>query len=269
MNKDDTMKTTTTAKRGVLLGAAALALAMSARGATIVQNFSQTYALTASPTGAAPSINTTWNVAQYNGFGGVTSLTGVQYDVTTQIYYRGTLIAVGASRSYNLQVRSDFNFNLPGTATDITAVDPTISQSGTSPVSPLTTFTAPTVGGGYPTPLTASASATQLATDFAAYVGAGTVPVVATGSLLTTSSGGSYQNTSDIGLTTPYVFVDNAKVFPMFGLQEYSLVATLTVTYTVPEPGTYAAIGFVALVAGHQVVSRRKRRSSPLPVSNA
>ena len=95
------------------------------------------------------------------------------------------------------------------------------------------------------------------------------MPVVATGSLLTTSSGGSYQNTSDIGLTTPYVFVDNAKVFPMFGLQEYSLVATLTVTYTVPEPGTYAAIGFVALVAGHQVLSRRKRRSLPVPVSNA
>ena len=108
----------------------------------------------------------------------------------------------------------------------------------------------------------------QLATDFAAYVGAGTVPVAATGSLLTTASGGTYHNTSALGLATPYVFVDNAKVFPMFGLQEYSLVATLTVTYTVPEPGTYAAIGFVALVAGHQVLSRRKRRSSPLPVSN-
>jgi len=248
--------------RKLLLAAAGLALAMSARGATIVQNFSQTYALTASPLGSAPTINATWNVAQYNGFGGLTSLTKVQYDVTTQVYYRGTLIAVGTSLGYNLQVRSDFNFNLPGTAPDITAVDPTISQTGTSPVTTLTTFTAPTVGGGYPTPLTASSSATQLATDFAAYVGGATVPVVATGSLLTTSSGGTYQNTSDIGLTTPYVFVDNAKVFPMFGLQEYSLVATLTVTYTVPEPGTYAAIGFVALVAGHQVLSRRKRRTA-------
>jgi hypothetical protein len=259
------MKNQSLKKLAVTAGLAGLSL--SARGATIVQNFSQTYALTASPVGSAPTINATWNVAQYNGFGGVTSLTKVQYDVTTQVYYRGTLIAVGTSLNYNLQVRSDFSFDLPGTAPTITAVDPTISQTGTSPGTTLTTFTAPTVGGGYPTPLTASSSATQLATDFAAYVGAGTVPVVATGSLLTTSSGGSYQNTSDIGLTTPYVFVDNAKVFPMFGLQEYSLVATLTVTYTVPEPGTYAAIGFVALVAGHQLVSRRKRRTPLEPAA--
>ena len=239
-------------------------LATGAQGATIVQNFSQTYALTASPLGTVPMINSTWNILQYNDFGGITSLTGVQYDVTTQVYYQGTLIAAGTGRSYNLQVRSDFNFNLPGTAPDITAVDPTISQDGTSPGTTLTTFTQ-----GYPTALTASSSATQLATDFAAYVGAGTVPVVATGSLLTTASSGSYQNTSDIGLATPYVFVDNAKGFPMFGLQEYSLVATLTVTYTVPEPGTYAAIGFAAFVAGHQVLSRRKGRSSPLPPSYA
>ena len=250
-------------KKSLLLAASGLALAATARGATIVQNFSQTYALTASPAGAVPSINATWNVAQYNG--ALAALTQVKYDVTTAIYYRGTLIAVGANKSYNLQVRSDFNFNLPGTAPDITAVDPTISQFGTSPATTLTTFTAPTVGGGYPTPLTATTTVLNtLATDFSTYVGAGTVPVVATGSLLTTSSGGSYQNTSDIGVTTPYVFVDNAKVFPMFGLQEYSLVATLTVTYTVPEPGTYAAIGFVAFVAGHQVLARRKRRTAPV-----
>lgn len=246
---------TTTVKRGVLLGAAALALGTSAQGATIVQNFTQTYALTASPLGAVPAINTTWNVSQYNGFGGVTSLTGVQYDVTTQIYYRGTLIALTASQAYQVQVRSDFNFDLPGAATDITAVDPTITtSSATSPSTALTTFNAPST---YPTAATASANATKLATDFAAYVGAGTVPVVATGSLLTSALGG-YHNTSDLGLTTPYVFVNNVKVFPMFGLQEYSLVATLTVTYEVPEPGTYAAIGFVVLAAGHQFVSRRK-----------
>ena len=235
-------------------------LATGAQGATIVQNFSQTYALTASPSGAAPTINATWNVEQYNGFGGLTSLTGVQYDVTTQIYYRGTLIAVSASQSYQVQVRSEFNFNLPGTAPDIAAVDPRITtSSATSPGSALTTFNAPST---YPTAATASASATQLATDLAAYVGSGTVPVVASGSLLTSALGG-YHNTSDLGLTTPYVFVDNAKVFPMFGLQEYSLVATLTVTYTVPEPGTYAAIGFAAFVAGHQFLSRR-RYSAPL-----
>lgn len=258
------MKNHSLRKLAVTAGLAGLSL--SARGATVVQNFSQTYALTASPVGTAPTINATWNVAQYNGFGGLTSLTAVQYDVTTQIYYRGTLIALSASQSYQLQVRSDFNFNLPGTAPDIAAVDPTITTStATSPGSALTTFNAPST---YPTSATASASATQLATDLAAYVGAGTVPVVATGSLLTSALGG-YHNTSDLGLTTPYVFVNNAKVFPMFGLQEYSLVATLTVTYTVPEPGTYAAIGFVALVAGHQVVSRRKRRKASVVAIDA
>ncbi len=250
------MKNQSLKKLAVTAGLAGLA--MSARGATIVQTFSQTYALTASPLGSAPTINATWNVSQYNGFGGLTSLTGVQYDVATQIYYRGTLVALSASQSYQVQVRSDFNFNLPGTAPDIASVDPTITtSSATSPGSALTTFNAPST---YPTAATASASATQavLAGDLGTYVGSGTVPVVAAGSLLTSALGG-YHNTSDLGLTTPYVFVNNAKVFPMFGLQEYSLVATLTVTYTVPEPGTYAAIGFVALVAGHQVLSRRKR----------
>jgi hypothetical protein len=82
--------------------------------------------------------------------------------------------------------------------------------------------------------------------------------VVTTGSLLTTSSGGTYHNNSDIGLATPYVFVDNAKVFPMYGLQEFSLVATMTVTYTVPEPGTYAAVGFIALIAGRQWIRRNR-----------
>ena len=44
------------------LAAGLAGLATSAQGATIVQNFSQTYALTASPSGAAPTINATWNV---------------------------------------------------------------------------------------------------------------------------------------------------------------------------------------------------------------
>ena len=237
--------------------AAGLALAAGAQADTVVQNFSQTFALTASPTGATPAINTTWNVAQYNGFGGLTSLTAVQYDVSTQIFYRGVLIAIGTGKTFNLEVRSDFNFDLPTSTADVTNLDPTISLSGTSPGTTLTTFQAP-VGGG--TASSTANSATRLASDLATYVGGGTVAVPVTGSLLTTASGGSYHNNSDLGPTSPYVFVDNAKVFPVFGLQEYSLVATLTVTYTVPEPGTYAAIAAVALLVGRQWAARRRTR---------
>ncbi|HTH46136.1 MAG TPA: hypothetical protein VMB21_01365 [Candidatus Limnocylindria bacterium] len=243
---------------GVVVAAGMLALPLVGDASDInyiTQSFSQTFSLTASPTGDLPQINTTWSVNQYDGFGGLTSLSGVRYDLTTQIYYQGVLIAYGVNKSYNLQVRSDFNFSLPGSLGNVANLDPSIALSGTSPGTSLTLFNAPSSGTAG-----ATQSATLLASDLATYVGSGVLPVVATGSLLSTASGGTFNNVSDNGQGSPYVFVDNAKVFPVFGLQDYSLVTTLTVTYTVPEPGTYAAGGFLAAIIAGKLWRNRKRQ---------
>ena len=235
---------------------AALGLAVAAQAATIQYTFQQEYPLTASPSGV-PSFGVTWNIPQYNGFGGLTSLTGVSYDVSTQIFYRGVLVGIGtgANTSFNLLVRSDFNFDLPTTTADVAALDPQILLNPTSGAANAT-FNVPG-----PAAQIASSTAngvTQIATDLATYVGNGTVPVTATGALLQTSPGGAYHNNSGSGPQTPFVFVDNAKIFPMFGMQEFSLVATMIVTYTVPEPSTYGAAGLLTLLALHQWHRRRK-----------
>ncbi|KAB2655701.1 MAG: hypothetical protein DVB31_16190 [Verrucomicrobia bacterium] len=198
--------------RWMVAVAASLALAGIGRADTVVYTFTQTFSLTASPTGATPQINTTWNVPKYNGFAASTSLTKVQYDVSTQITYSGTMVPLAASQGFNLQIRSDFNFDFESSTTDVTALDPSITQGGTSGLA--------NVYFGTGTLTSAANSATQLASDLTAYVGVGTVAVPVTGSLLTTSSGGSYQNNSDIGMASPYVFVDQNKIFPVFGLQQ-------------------------------------------------
>jgi hypothetical protein len=246
------MKTLTTS--GKFAAVAVLALAIGARADTVVQNFTETFPLTASPTGDLPQIDLTWSVNQYSGFGGLTSLTSVQYSVTTELYYRGVLVAIGDNKSFNLQVRSAFTFDLPGSAPDINTA-PLVSLSGTTGTSGQLLD----VPGTYPTPASDTQNADQLATDLATYVGNGVVPVVVSGSLLDSALGG-YHNNSDLGDASPFVFVDNAKVFPVFGYQEFSLVATLTVTYAVPETGTYAAAGFIALLLGGQWAARRRKR---------
>jgi hypothetical protein len=248
--------------RNGIVVVAALAVSAGAEAATVVQTFTETFSLTATPTGAVPQINTTWNVPQYNGFGGLTSLTGVSYDVSTQIFYRGVLVAVGtgASTAFNLQVRSDFNFNLPTTTADVTTLDPTISLNGTSDAANIR-FNMPGTPSANSIASSTANSATRIATDLATYVGSGTVAVPVTGSLLTSALGGYHNNSSD-GPLSPYVFVNNAKIFPMFGMQEFSLVATMVVTYTVPEPGTWGAVGALTLLAGAKFISRRRSRGA-------
>ena len=135
-------------------------------------------------------------------------------------------------------------------AADVNNLDPSIIQSFTSGAA-LTPFSVPYSG--------ATNTATLLAADLSTYVGSGIVPVTVTGSLLTSSLGGTYHNISDIGESSPFAFVDKTKVFPVWGLQEFSLVASLPVAYEVPEPGTYAAGVAVALLAGHQWLARRRR----------
>ncbi|KAB2654428.1 MAG: hypothetical protein DVB31_16720 [Verrucomicrobia bacterium] len=234
----------------------ASALQMGARADTIVQTFTQTVPLTGSPPGSV-SFNTVWNINQYDGFGGLTSLTGVKYELSTQIFYQGTLVSVASGLPFNLVVQSDFNFVLPGTSGQITALDPSIAYSGTMPSVAGTTLAVPASGG-----LASSIpTATQFALDLASYVGGGVVSVAATGELLTTTPAAGtrpFQNTSDIGEASPYVFVDQTKVYPLFGLQQFSLVGTMTVTYTVPEASTYAAVaGLVGLVGWHCWARRR------------
>jgi hypothetical protein len=242
-------------QNGLVAVVGTLAISMVAQGSAtnvVSQTFSQTFSLTASPSGALPAINTTWDVNQYSGFGGLTSLSQVQYTLTTELYYQGVLIAIGtgANTTGNVQVRSDFNFDLPGSTADVNNLDPSIIRSFTSGVA-LTPFSVPYSG--------ATNTATLLAADLSTYVGSGIVPVTVTGSLLTSSLGGTYHNISDIGESSPFAFVDKTKVFPVWGLQEFSLVASLTVAYEVPEPGTYAAGVAVALLAGHQWLARRRR----------
>jgi hypothetical protein len=235
--------------------AAGLALSMGVRADTLVYNFTQTFTLTASPTGALPQINTTWNIPKYNGFGGLLSLTQVRYDVSTQISYAGDLVSPLASQTFNLQVRSAFNVDLPGTTPDVTTLNPVISLTG------LTTGTA--FNPLSISPVTSAANGVTLfASDLVAYVGSGTLSAPATGSLVSSALGG-YNNTSDIGVTSPYVFVNNAKVFPQFGLQQYSLTATMTVTYTVPEATTFAAVGFLGMAACVPWIRHARRRGTP------
>ncbi len=240
--------------------AAALAVSAGAEAATVVQTFTETFSLTATPTGALPQINTSWNVPQYNGFGGLTSLTGVSYDLSTQILYRGVVVAIGtgASTAFNLQVRSDFYFDLPTSTADVTALDPTILLNPTSGLSGVQ-FNVPGTPSIDSIAASAPNSATRIATDLATYVGSGAVAVPVTGSLLTSALGGYHNNSSD-GPLTPFVFVDHAKIFPMFGMQEFSLVATMVVTYTVPEPGTWGAAGALALLAGAKLISRLRAK---------
>ena len=240
-------------RSGMMVVIAALALPMAAQAATIQYTFQQEYPLTASPSGV-PSFDVTWNIPQFDGFGGLSTLTGVSYDVSTQILYRGVLVGIGASTSFNLLVRSDFNFDLPTSTADVTALDPQILRTPTSGASDAT-FNVP--GPADQIASSTANSANRIATDFVTYVGSGTVPVTATGALLQTSPGGTYHNNSASGPQTPFVFVDNAKIFPMFGMQEFSLVATMIVTYTVPEPSTYGAAGLLALLALHQWHRRR------------
>lgn len=233
----------------VLLGG----LVGPALGATAVQNFSQTIPLTASPTGTAPQISTTWNVNQWAG--PAVSLTAVQYTLTTELYYRGELVALGSSRAFALRVRSDFEFDLPGSAPTISSLDPVVSLSGTSPATSLLPFSLPASGTA-----SATSTANQLATDLATYLGGGVVAVNVAGNLLSTSPGAGYHNNSGLGPGTPFVFVNNAKVFPVFGLQEFSLVATMVVTYTVPEPATYGAVGVVLALGLTRWHAQRRRR---------
>ena len=262
------MKTYSRKGNGLVVVAGVLALQLGGRADTIVQNFTASFGTSsvpiASPLGV-PTINTTWNVPQYNGFGGLQSLSAVKYEVNTQIFYRGVLIANGSSLPYTLQVRSDFNFDLPSWMTDVTNLDPTITLSGTSPGSTLTSFNVPGTPSSNSIAQSTLGSPTAqnvLAADLFRYVGGATVPVTVTGDLLTSALGG-YHNNSDLGLASPYVFVNNVKVFPVFGVEEFSLVATLVVTYTVPEASTYGAAGALLVLAGGMWVRSRRRESNP------
>jgi hypothetical protein len=232
--------------------AAGLVLAAPASAATVVQTFTETFPLTASPTGDLPLIDTVWNVQQFGGYGGLATLTGVEYELTTELYYRGELVSLVNGGSFNLQVRSDFNFDLPGATPDVTSLDPAVSLSGTRSTTP---FSLPASGSA-----SASSTASQLASDLVTYVGGGVVPVVVSGSLLTGSPGGGWHNNSDQGVASPYVFVNSAKVFPMFGLQEFSLVATMVVTYQVPETSTIGALGVLGGLTLWHWWSRRRPR---------
>jgi len=238
---------------------AGLALLCKAQANTIQYTFTETYALTASPTGELPQIGAVWQIPQFDGFGGLDSLFGVQYELRTQIFYRGVLVGIGtgANTPFNLLVRSDFNFDLPTSTPDVANLDPQILLNPTSDLAEIP-FNAP----GPVDQIAASllATETSIAVDLATYVGSGTVPVTVSGTLLTSSPGGAYNNTSGLGPATPYVFVDNAKIFPMFGMQEFSLVATMIVTYSVPEAGTWAAVGALSLLVGARIIARRRSR---------
>lgn len=239
------------ARRMQVLSAVALACLSSlpALAVPVVQNFSYTTAW-----GEAPTLNQTFDVARWGSlpeYNGDSSLTGVTIALTAELRYEGTLISVLASQSYTLQAASDFTFNLNGNPL-ATNLDPLVTQSGVSPGTALTPFSVP--GSGQLT----DADSASLAQAVGTFLGTGIIPLQVTGSLLATGPGG-YHNLTDTGPASPFVFLNNTKVFSMEQMQLFQLHTTVIVTYAVPEASTWAAVA--TLGGGALACWRRQRRA--------
>jgi len=74
-----------------------------------------------------------------------------------------------------------------------------------------------------------------LAGELAPYLGAGDVSVNVNGFLVLDPLAG-FSNT-DTDANPSATFVDNVKIFPVAGAQQYTLETTMRVTYFVPEVG--------------------------------
>lgn len=235
--------------RTAVLAAALLAGLPLLAATTVVQNFSYTTPWVADP--SAPSLNETFNITKWGSrpeYNGDASLTAVTIDLLAELRYDGELISVLASQSYTLQVASDFTFLLDGNNL-ATGLDPLVTQSGTSPGSAYTPF-----GVG---PVT-DTETDSLAQAVGTFLGVGTIPLQVTGDLLATGPGG-YHNLTDLGSSSPFVFLNNTKVFTMEQLQLFQLHTTIAVTYAVPEAGTGAALVAIGGIAA--ACWRRRRRA--------
>ena len=180
-----------------------------------------------------PVINGTWLIPQYAGL--PSELVCVTIELTTRVVYDGDLIADLADTPFELRVRSDFTLNFQGGAQpgSVTTMDPVVILTGTTPATPMTVFSA----AATPTTNTVTAPVTTLtlAGDLAPYLGAGNVSVDVAGFLVLDPLAG-FSNTDDQGDASA-TFVNDVKIFPIQGAQQYTLETTMRVIYFVPEVG--------------------------------
>lgn len=237
---------------GLGLGAAGNVQGNGISPETVVQNFSKTTLLQASPLAPLPTINEVWNIQPYAGI--PTDLVCVKLEITTQLMYDGMLVSQLANRDYIVQVRSDFTVDFggtkPGTITDL---DPVVLMGGQAPGTPQTLFEVSKTQAANQT-VTLGTTPSELVP-----YRTGTVPVFVTANLRTDATGlTGYDNTSDLGPASPAAFVNDPKVMPSFGAQLYELKTTLIVTYFVPETGAPLA-ALAALGLGWFFLRRRVR----------
>lgn len=240
------------ARKCVLL--AVLLAGGQACATTVVQTFSYTTPLTADPSN--PSFSEIFNITLWGSrpeFNGNSSLTAVTVSMTSEIRYEGDLISVLASQNYTLQISSDFNFSLNGN-TIAAGLDPVITHTGTSPSTALTPFIVPPVGQLTDTENGSSSQSPAL------FLGTGTIPFQVTGTLLASGPGG-YHNLTANGPASPFVFLNNGKVYTVEQAQLFQLHTSVSVTYTVPEASPWAA-GLAAAGAGAVVIGFRRWRRS-------
>lgn len=218
--------------------------------ATEVQNFIFTTSLTAAPLDPLPAINGTWSILPWTGL--PTTLQCVTLEITTKVVYSGTLFSQIGNQSFLAQVRGDFSLDFPvlGPTPSQAALDPVVIINGTAPATPWTPFDL----GGMDSPTTTVTLSSPAELD--QYRSGSPVPVNVTGVLKTTTPGGTFVNTSDLGPASPAAFVNSPKVFPGFGLQLYKLETTLKVTYFVPETQAPMA-ALLGLGVGWYLLRRR------------